>query len=351
MSKSTKVYILGAGCSVCGNYPIANRVTEQLRRFGRTHLNHEGATELKEIITRTCRLLEETRSETLDKLAQILSDKNRNAVREAKLSLSALFFSLEDVATESAYPNYAEFFHELFHYGGSSSLEDRANATPCRVITYNYDRLFERTFIEWAKHEDPGNPELDNIDSFVKKFLNMGIHGSEAFDVQPCRFSFLKLHGGIGQANRTGDYGLNFPYWPEFGAAIPPFLDKFYYEKEGQKTNEPTIVFPWDKQNCDRLSNGNSFGKYIKAAGSQAIEFCKSAKEIQIIGYSIQSIDYFDFKRLIVAAEGCERIVVRNRAEEESKLRRKLEALREESKATWEVEYKAEDFFASESKI
>ena len=78
--------------------------------------------------------------------------------------------------------------------------------------------------------------------------------------------------------------------------------------------------------------------------------FCQEAEEIQIIGYSIQPIDYFSFKCMIREAKHCKRIVVRNRASERVRLMRTLEGLKEEFGAKWEIEFKAEDFFGIETR-
>ena len=148
MSKPTKVYILGAGCSVCGGYPVANQVTAKLLEFAREQLAHKEAEQLRRCTVETCARMQELGVETIDQLAEHLNEENLDVIREAKLAMSAYFFSIEEAAVERAYANYEAFFEEMFQYGESHLLEDRAKATPCRVITYNYDRLFERTFIK-----------------------------------------------------------------------------------------------------------------------------------------------------------------------------------------------------------
>jgi hypothetical protein len=99
--------------------------------------------------------MKELGAETIDQLAKHLNRNNVATIREAKLAMSAYFFSVEEEAVKHACVNYEEVFEELFQYGDSRFLEDRAKATPSRVITYNYDRLFERTFIEWTKSNEP----------------------------------------------------------------------------------------------------------------------------------------------------------------------------------------------------
>jgi hypothetical protein len=347
VDRPTKVYILGAGCSVCGNYPLAADVAATLRTFAETRLTHDNAKELRRCALQTCALLKEKGVNTLDLLAEHLNRTNHGVIREAKLAMSASFFALEDAAVQQAYGHYEPFFREVFRYGDSHLLDDRARETPCRVISYNYDRLFERTFIEWAKRAEPLNQNLaDNLDGFVKRFLNTGFHNSGGITFEPNHFSFLELHGGIGQFNRTGYHGMNHIYWPRFGTAIPDFNDDPYYEKKGHGTNLPTIAFPSDKKLRPHLGKDHSFRVYMDAVEEQAKAFCRTAKEIQIIGYSMQDVDYFTFKALIAEAKNCKRIVLRNRASEKSTLMRTLEGLKEDYDAGWEIEYKAEDFFA-----
>jgi hypothetical protein len=151
MDRQTKVYILGAGCSVCGGYPMANKVTDQLSTFSKEVLTRENTTELRRCVDQTCSLLKECNVSTIDQLSKRLYPDNRKAILEAKIAMATLFLSIEERAVVEALPFYAEFFEELFHYGTSSNLEERAFASPCRVLSFNYDRLFEQTFIEWAK--------------------------------------------------------------------------------------------------------------------------------------------------------------------------------------------------------
>lgn len=346
MNTPTKVYILGAGCSVCGEYPVASQVTARLLQFARERLTHDGAKELRRCTVETCARMNKLGVETIDQLAEHLNGENPDAIREAKLAMSAYFFSIEEGSVGRAFASYAAFFDEIFRYGNSPVLEDRAKATPCRVITYNYDRLLERTFIKWARRAERWNEDLaSSPDTFVKKFLNTGIHDPHGISFQPNRLTFLKLHGGIGQSNRTGDGGMHHIYWPKFGTALPELNDESYFKRKGHETDLPTIVFPSDKKLKGRVPQANSFRVYMDTFEGQAKAFCRAAKEIQIIGYSIQMIDYFDFKALIAEAKNCKRIVLRNRTSEMPRLMRMLEGLKEEMEATWKIEFEAEDFF------
>ena len=342
---STKVYILGAGWPVCGQYPLASQAANGLDTFSKASLKHDKAVKLRGCAERTCELLSKHGRDTIDALAKVLGDANRVAIKEAKIAMSVFFFGLEDDAVKLANPSYAAFFDELFRYGEnpSPSLLERVEKTPCRVLTFNYDRLFERTFIEWAKREEPGNEEIAQI---LNEFLNMGMGNGHDVEIKPNRFSLLKLHGGIGQFNRDGPRDLgntSHLYWPEFGQPIPPFDDEQYYQRQGYKTNEPTIIFPHEKQDGDK----SSFQGYDSKVWKQARDFCKLATEIQILGYSIQSIDYFWFKSLLREVKADARIVLRNRLTEKDKLLGKLEGIKDELKTKWTIDYMAEDFFGT----
>jgi hypothetical protein len=71
----------------------------------------------------------------------------------------------------------------------------------------------------------------------------MGIHDERAITFEPDRFSFLKLHGGIGQFNRTRDCGMNHIYWPKFGTKRPEFNDEHYLR--GRDTREMSRESPF----------------------------------------------------------------------------------------------------------
>ena len=323
---------------------MANKVAAELKKFGKDRLQHDEAKKLKDCVEQTCDLLSEHGVETIDALAKVLRDTNRKAIKKAKIAMSVFFFGLEDEAVTRAFPNYAALFDELFRYGDSPSpsLEDRVKATPCRVLTYNYDRLFERTFIEWAKREEPEN---EKITENLETFLNMGIGNGYDVVIKPDQFSLLKLHGGIGQFNRDGarDYqNTSHLYLPEFGNPIHPLNDDPYYQRKKYKTNEPTIIFPHEKQAGDK----SSFQGYDSKVWKQAREFCKDATEIQIIGYSLQPIDYFWFKSLLREAKTDAKIVLRNQLTEKDTLESRLSGIKEEFGAEWKIEYMPEDFFS-----
>ena len=130
MSKPTKVYILGAGCSVCGGYPVANQVTAKLLKFAHERLSHDGAEQLRRCTVETCARMQELDVHTIDQLAEHLNGENPVAIREAKLAMSAYFFSIEEAAVERAYANYEAFFEESFSMGKVISLKTEPKRRP-----------------------------------------------------------------------------------------------------------------------------------------------------------------------------------------------------------------------------
>jgi hypothetical protein len=346
-SKPTRVYILGAGCSVCGGYPLASEVPVSLRQFSESLVSNDQAQQLRKCVEDTVVLLDQFKVQTTDQLAQVLGEDRRPEIEMSKKAMSALFFSLEDEAAKRALPNYSAFFEELFEQGDDPEMEARVKATNCRVLTYNYDRLFERTFIEWIKSSVEDHP---NRDQNSVNWLNSSLRNPSRVEIARDSFALVKLHGGIGQFFRNGDYGKNYIYLFDLWEKLPPIKDDPYFEKSGQKSNEQTIFYPTDKRpRKERKAEAGSLDSSLRAYEDHvwdvAEEFTTSASEIQIIGYSMQPIDWFWFKDLFRDAKGCRKIVVRNRRECLGYLVEKMERLGNELGIEWKVEGRVEDFF------
>lgn len=347
MGSSTRVYVLGAGCSVCGGYPLASGVRKALGCLAKTKLQNASAAQIFRCVQRTCELMDEHQAQTTDQLARILGDERRIEIEESKKAMSALFFSLEDEGVKMALPSYAALFEEIFEQGDSPELESRIKTTNCRVLTYNYDRMFERAFIEWIR---PQLRDHTNLESNALQWLNCGLPYESKIEFDPNGFALIKLHGGIGQFNRDHDFGLNHVYPFDFDRPLPPIADNPYFEIPDQKSNLQTIFYPTDKRRPSdrRAENGRSTLSrlaYEHAVWNAAEDVCRTASEIQIIGYSMSPIDWWSFKALIRAAENCRKIVIRNRAQVVKELTDKMQRLRTELGAPWEVEGREEDFF------
>lgn len=340
----TKIYILGAGCSVCGHYPVAKDVPARMKEFAQQL--GPGASEIKRCVKQTVELMETLGVTTIDRLVQAYQHRDRLAVKEAKIATSAFFLWLEEHGAHSAYQNYGSLFEELFDYGSRRSLKGRAKTTPCRVLTYNYDRLFERTFMKWAQLFDSENAEAA---SDPLRFLNAGLSDIEEIQINTDRFAFLKLHGGTGEFYRDKDGGFRFPYWPRLGQEIPAVSDDPFYSRPGYKGDTPMIAFPKEKPEFELLHDPQrttwSFNNYLSVVWKAARELCQRAVEINIIGCSLDFIDrpYFEYQ-LLQPAKHCRKIVIRNLESEKDHLLDTIERIKNRLEATWEIKYLAREF-------
>ncbi|MEO5957512.1 MAG: hypothetical protein ABIZ49_07980, partial [Opitutaceae bacterium] len=299
--------------------------------------------QLDRCFSKTIELLKKYAVNTVDELAQKLVTENPpNAVdliREAKIAIMTLFHRIEWQGIAAAYPNYKSFFETLFA-GSSLPLDATMAASRCRVLTFNYDRLFERAFFLWANGLEPWNHKVETPYSFLNSGLDDPLR---EIRIRPDRFSFLKLHGGVGQAYRDNDLEMNRPPitsydWQRFNQpSLPPLDDENYFPPP---ENSPTIIFP-----CEKARSAGSFKKYWERMKENAGAFCRSAHEIHIMGYSLPSLDLPHLKPWLQAAKACERIVLRNRPSEKSRLEELMEIVKWETDAPWSVEFKAEDFF------
>lgn len=302
--------------------------------------------ELQRCVTQTRELMETLGVSTVDRLVQVYQHRDRLAVKEAKIATSALFLSLEEEGARLAYDNYRALFEELFDCGSERSLGSKAKATPCRVLTFNYDRLFERIFIKWARLFDPQNADAA---SDPLRFLNTGLDDVEEVRIDPNRFALVKLHGGVGQFYYDRDPMIRFPYWPQLGQQIPPMIDDAFYSRPRHRGNIPMIVFPKEKPEFESLEGppctNSSFNNYSSVVWRAAREFCKRAIEINIIGCSLDFIDrpYFEHQ-LLQSAEHCERIVIRNRESEEGHLLEIMGRIKARLAATWEIKFLPKTF-------
>lgn len=345
--KATRIYVLGAGCSVCGGYPVASGVRQALKDFAGT-LQPDKAPKLKNCVERTCELLAQHKVPTTDQLAQVLGRERSEEIEMSKKAMSAFFFSLEDPATKKALPNYTALFEELFEQGDDPDMAARLKATNRRVLTYNYDRLFERTFIEWVKQ----NMEQDSQQGEnVVGWLNSGLQNPSKPEIKPDVFALIKLHGGIGQYYRDKNHGLNHIYPFKLTGKLPSEItDDHFFEIPNQTGNRQTIFYPIDKRppKVRKTEAGRtewSFIAYEDVIWNAAETLCETAEEFQIIGYSMQSIDWFWFKELFRTSKLCRKVIIRNHRECLGGLVDKMERLGHELGVPWKVEGRSENFF------
>ena len=331
------VYILGAGCSTGKQpngpgFPLACEFVSALEEFSPSLAGND-CKKLKSLVDETAHLLRQENVQTLDALAARLGAEAHGSfstgltrhqkqlcdkqVHNARIATAALFMDLEKRAKKIGLPRYDNFLNELF---GNSTAWAKAsrNSTVC-VLTFNYDRLFEMAFLNRFKC-DTGQYNL-----YGKSLLNSGLDyvDGNGFEVDPDRFSFLKLHGSVGIRTRNED-GNNNPHIYTTCDGLPgddgkPINDERFCTHI-QKLNpydrdpEPLIVFPHEKQLvASKTEPPFLFQTYIENVWKEAHRLVAEATTIYAIGYSFAPIDRDDVIGLLRSAKNCKKLVVQNR--------------------------------------
>lgn len=332
-----KVYILGAGCSVGCGYPLATGFVSVLEEFSADLARNPGCAKIKRACDETVRLLKEHGANTVDDLvarlgaqardsSQVLTINERQRldrqVDAAKIATYAFFLHLESQA-RTKLSRYDNFLREIL---GQPPQWRRSLATSkVRVLTFNYDRLFELAFsrgCNWVNHQPP---------LYGHQYLNAGFDYSSGTGITfaPDRFAFLKLHGSVGIRSRIEEG------WDqdEHGGALPTYdtkidgspsqyveltderlLGQHNHPNPYERYPKPLIVFPHEKP---FVPPGNQtllhFRDYIPAVWEEAKRICQQATEIRFIGYSFAPMDWNYVFPLLEAAQGCKQLIVQNR--------------------------------------
>lgn len=160
MELGTKVYILGAGCSAGFGYPLGNGFVQALDSFGQT-LTAPDKQQVKRAVERTVELLQSRSIATLDELVARVNDgvfdegshsfvqkeqKREERIYEAKIATVALFLSLEPAALKTGLASYSNLLREILP--GHDHWMRRLETTSHRILSFNYDRLFEMAFLQ-----------------------------------------------------------------------------------------------------------------------------------------------------------------------------------------------------------
>lgn len=185
--------------------------------------------------------------------------------------------------------------------------------SPWRILTFNYDRLFELAF---RQHFN-----IDMTETFYGETrLNSGLRlmVPEEVSIDLSRFSFLKLHGSVGFLAMQ-EYGRCRHYHNIPDPAKPVVIDDeecFFGDDYGiysRQPKPPLIVFPHEKDHLRLFpSNTFPFRDYVPKVWTAAKQFLSQAEEICVVGYSLPERDWAAFKSLIQAAKHCRRIVVQD---------------------------------------
>jgi hypothetical protein len=328
-SEPITLLILGAGCSACYGYPCARDMVSELKTFSAA-VERE-CPRLHELVVRTIEAFERlqaigTPALTLDDLAWLVHQgklgDNRDPAKEAanfrlvevaKVAVAALFLSKESEASKSGLAGHRALMRRALgsEFGGYYQIA--ARRTPYRVLTFNYDRLFE---LAYRQHF--------NVDLTQAFYGPTGLN-SGVFTVVPKRvevdldhFSFLKLHGSVGVYSYDNYGQCDHRHSIPDPAQPPPIKDdQFFYRKDHHlrpgQPNPPLIVFPHEKDFLREYPNSRlSYRVYIPTIWKAAHHFANQASQIEIIGYSCPEPDFPALRLLLEAATQCERIIIKN---------------------------------------
>ncbi|MEI7732644.1 MAG: hypothetical protein WCO56_23940 [Verrucomicrobiota bacterium] len=337
---ATTIYILGAGCSVKYGYPLAAGFIPELESFSRT-LDGDSP-KLKRCVDETVALLRHENVQTLDDLTfrihnRALDDQRQPSTQaygvrsrrilNAKIATAALFLHLEQAAKAKVLDSYQRLILKLFP--GSSDWRQRFRNTNCRLLTFNYDRLFELALLKMFRIE-----QHEGL-LYGEDILNSGLNSNtgRGLGFASDRFCFVKLHGSIGVRVREEAGGPR--YYPYLDGSRPGEVlnindERFFANADNSNPYErdpaPLIVFPFEK---DFVLSGSQnqlvFREYISRVWQQAEHVITTATEIRFVGYSFHPMDHVAVLGLLKKAQSCSKLVIQNRHGEAERICRTLQ--------------------------
>jgi hypothetical protein len=335
MDEGTTVYILGAGCSVSAGYPLARDFVSGLEMFGSTL--GEGCERLKRGIKETVDLMRRVNAETVDDLVSRIdkgavdelgqpqwqqNSRRYYRILDAKIATTVFFLSKEEHARRTGLRNYHELIHSLFPKG--TNWIGALRNSRCRVLSFNYDRLFESAFCDRF-------PEADRqYLLYGEDVLNSGLSTAlgDAITFAPNRFSFLKLHGSVGM--RFGQRHDSVRYYAYLDGDVREkkviISDHQFYGNEknpnpDERDPEPLIVFPHEKHYTLAGQREVSLhSDYIQKVWRQAKALISEASRIFVIGYSFHPFDRDSFVDLLRHGRRCKELVIRNVPDEAQRI-------------------------------
>jgi len=344
------VHVLGAGCSYDEQrgYPLANGFLSELEIYAAKIHDQMDCQQIEKATQQTIRLLKHFQRQafTVDKLISMIltkecdeklttdaraanhtfkyqADLRYQAVRSAKISTAACFLEKEGQAMTYLMPKNQAFIRKIFDQDGISApyTSSKLQNSNARVLTFNYDRLFELAFFCDGFASNTRN----NLERPLH-FLNSGLHDnrleSGIVSIEKDRFCLLKMHGSLGMLCEEDDFnqaiygGEDLACWKQ-----PEVTDEIFRSTHfsSRVRAEPLIAFPWEKHFIlDGKDNKASFRDYISAVWNHAKSVFQEASEIYIIGFSFS--DEVDSKYLIDLmreAKDCHQIEVQNISQDE----------------------------------
>ena len=329
--KPNTVYILGAGCSAACGYPLATDFCRALEKNAQVLAARANCEKLLHCTENVIRLMRAFGSPTIDRfvleIEKRLQEQKKKVsrldgaqheklecnadeqIREAKIATAALFYELESNIKSSALQQYQNFLNIVFD---GDRTPKALESSQIRVMSYNYDRLFEMAFADYFGHSSPN-------DLYGCQWLNSGFSccDNKVAGVVPGRFSFLKLHGTVGvwvrkrfgnaqycqTAFATSDFMVNDDlFWPK-GAEPAP---------KQESTPEPLIVFPHEKERAREGWTSFPYDHYVRTVWKEAMRFAAEAEQIWVIGYSFDPNDRKSSLELLHATTNQCEIVIQN---------------------------------------
>jgi hypothetical protein len=337
----TDVYILGAGCSVAAGYPLAASMRQRLEEFGESVAGT--SPNVAAWSDETVQLMLKHGAETLDDLSESLltgvaQATNEDSVqywraayskiRNAKAAVEAMFLSLESHALETGLQPYRAFLDEILPLSG-----DHADTIFCtskaRILSFNYDRLFEYAFSRRFYSERVG----DALKLHGPLFLNSGLtlqSGRPIFKND--RFTLLKMHGSVGITLRPRFSSRNeVEFWPRKLSPITPESWDLTVGRRDKKTdsivsNPALIHFPIEKAKALSDSEKEPHPDFhertfIEEVWKQAFKVMGEASRLFLVGFSGTGKDSSYLARLLSSAPKLESIHIYDPSAEMIKIR------------------------------
>jgi hypothetical protein len=310
----------------------------QLAQFQK-HLEHLGhdAVKLHKLVAQTLALVKKLHQQdesvtTLDTLARLIHEgkaggKNMQEryplVVAAKVSVAALFLFLEREALEKELPGYRQLLIRVFPDIPKVGFRRAIELSRHRILTFNYDRLFELAFRQYF-------PEFDGTEAlYCPTVLNSGLLWccAEKLEIDPNKFSFLKLHGSAGFYGDTLETNpsnkntrIEHTHTIPDPKTPPTITDAEFFNPDNPadpihsgKPKPVLITFPHEKDHLTQYTdNLLPFKNYTPKIWDHAHQFVSQAQEIQILGYSCPKADAQALESLFAAAKTCRRYLIEN---------------------------------------
>lgn len=329
------LYILGAGCSA-GNppeapgYPLAKQFRQELQKFATELEGRPQCTKLHKAVISTTKALQQYDCETIDELVRLLVTKAHGnnailtaaetsladrAVQFSKIATSAYLLSREAAAAGACGERYRGFLQTLFR--NESSWDKAAATSTDSVLSFNYDRLFERA---WRDHFQIGRSRHPHAPAG----LNSGLLTSLAQDhsIDPDRFSFLKLHGCcgmyVGEDWTPGSPETYCVPGADLRDSPRELTDSDFFPETAQGessrySGEPLIVFPVEKPHTKPSSGARlPHRQYVQNVWQDALRRVSEADRLWFIGYSFQPMDHEDVASLLSGVKPGSTVVIQD---------------------------------------